>query len=116
MGKPWDHASGWEYDQLRDLPPDEQERVWSAAMGRAIRTWWVHLIVFVVCAPLGPLHLFGKVVAGALGGGWVGVVASITFFVCVDYLYLGTAFSYFPSLVRPFIRQELALHNPSNRQ
>ena len=72
MAKPWDRASGWEYDLLRTLPPEEQSRVWQTALRQAFTTWRTRIGISLLFLPIGLLHLFTHLLAAQLGIGWFG--------------------------------------------
>jgi len=105
MSNPWDRATGWEYDLLRTLPPEEQKRVWKASWERALRTGWPVLVVYLVFLPLLVLHFLSDTFARQFGGGHIeGFMLGLW----MDHRYVLFAMRYLPSLARPFVRQELA--------
>ena len=105
MAKPWDRASGWEYDLLRTLPPEEQSRVWQAALRQAFTTRRARTAISLLMFPVGLIHVFTHLLAAQLGIGWFG---GVVLGLGPDALYARVVWRYLPPLLRSFVREELA--------
>lgn len=109
----FDKATGWEYDALRLLPPDDAHRVWSRARDQAFpRVFldWRVVGSFLLMSLLGLIHLIVIwLVAAWLGLGpfWRFLLELIAMHpfarhVVVPYIQL-----VFPLCMRPYVRDEL---------